>query len=192
MKYDAIYYKAISQDETSPIGWGKNTYQIDEFDGSKAIEVDRMLYMKIDSDIKPLLGDFHSSPKPVFIQRAKEIIEQFSLKGNQLFPITITHKDNEFEDYFILHCHHRIKAMHHERSEFTKSRSGRLYFIDTLSLDENVLDEIPEEERMIFVLKEKAAMILYHENIVKALEAAEVTGVRFVKVKDWNIGSAFD
>ena len=67
-----------------------------------------------------------------------------------------------------------------------------MYFIDSLSLDENILDEIPEEERMIFGLKEKAAMILYHEKIVKALEAAEVTGVRFVKVKDWNVGSAFD
>ena len=190
MKYDDIYYKAISQDETSPISWGENTYRVQNFNGSKILDVDRMLFMEIDNNRKPLLGDFHSSPIPVYIQRAKEIIEQFSLKGNQFFPITITHKDSKFEDYFILHCHHKVRCMHKERSEFQKE--GRLYFIDSLSLDENVLDEIPEEERMIFVLKEKAAMILYHENIVKALEAAEITGVRFVKVKDWNIGSAFD
>ena len=190
MKYDDIYYKAISLDETSPISWGENTYRVKSLNSSKTLDVDRMLFMKIDSDIKPLLGDFHSSPKPVFIQRAKEIIEQFSLKGNQLFPITITHKDNKFKNYFILHCHHRVRAMHKERSKFQKE--GLMYFIDSLSLDENILDEIPEEERMIFGLKEKAAMILYHEKIVKALEAAEVTGVRFVKVKDWNIGSAFD
>ena len=82
MKYDDIYYKAISQDETSPISWGENTYRVQNFNGSKILDVDRMLFMKIDNDIKPLLGDFHSSPKPVFIQRVKEIIEQFSLKGN--------------------------------------------------------------------------------------------------------------
>ncbi len=191
MKYDDIYYKAISQDDTSPIDWGKNTYEVDRFYGSSILDIDCMLYMEID-DEEPLLGDFHSEPLPVYSQRAKEIFEQFSLIGNQIFPITITHRDNKFENYFILHCHNNVKAMHQERSEFTKSRSGRMYFIDTLSLDENILDKIPEEERMVFVLKEKRAMILYHEKIVKALEAAELTGVRFVKVKDWNIGSAFD
>ena len=149
-----------------------------------------MLYMKIKDNRKPLLGDFHSSPKPVFIQRAKEIIEQFSLIGNQFFPVTITHKDSEFKDYFILNCHNEVMAMHRERSKFQEE--GLMYFIDSLSLDESVLDKIPEEERMIFVLEEKASMILYHEKIVKALEAANITGVRFKKVKSWNIGSAFD
>ena len=190
MKYDDIYYKAISQDETSSISWGENAYQVKNFYGSSPLVVDSMLLMEIDDNRTPLLGDFHSQPLPVYSQRAKEIIEQFSLKGNQLFPITITHKDNKFKNYFILHCHHRVRAMHKERSKFQKE--GLMYFIDSLSLDENILDEIPEEERMIFGLKEKAAMILYHEKIVKALEAAEVTGVRFVKVKDWNVGSAFD
>ena len=192
MKYDDIYYKAISQDETSSISWGENAYQVKNFYGSSPLVVDSMLLMEIDDNRTPLLGDFHSQPLPVYSQRAKEIIEQFSLKGNQFFSAIITHKDNRYENYFFLYSYNRVKAMHHERSEFTKSRSGRNYFIDTLSLDENVLDEIPEAERMIFVLKEKGAMILYHEKIVKALEAAEITGVRFVKVKDWNVGSAFD
>ena len=55
-----------------------------------------------------------------------------------------------------------------------------------------VLDKIEEDKRIIMLLDEKAHMVLFHEKVVKALEAAEITGVRFVKVKDWNVGSAFD
>jgi hypothetical protein len=190
MKYDEIYYKAISHDETSTIGWGDNSYRVNNLNSLAPIVVDRMLYMKIKDNRKPLLDDFHSHPIPVFSQRTKEIIEQFSLIGNQFFPVTITHKDSEFKDCFIINCHNEVMAMHRERSKFQEE--GLMYFIDSLSLDESISDKIPEEERMIFVLEEKASMILYHEKIVKALEAANITGVRFKKVKSWSIGSAFD
>lgn len=190
MNYDDIYYKAISLDETSPISWGVNTYRVKNFHRDEPLVVDSMLYAEIDEDEEPLLGDYHSLPKPVFSERAKGTLDNFSLLGNQLFPITITHNDTKHPDYFILNCHNELMAMHRERSKFQKE--GLIFYIDSLSLNEEVLDKIPEEERMIFVLEEKAAMILYHEKIVKALEAAEVTGVRFVKVSEWGIGSAFD
>jgi len=111
-------------------------------------------------------------------------------KDNQFFEANIVHKGETYPDHFIFKCNTEFKVMHQERSTFTYEEG--LYFIDRLSLDEEVLDKIEENKRLIVLMDEDAAKILYHEKVVKALEAAEVTGVRFVKVKDWNVGSAFD
>jgi hypothetical protein len=193
MKYDDEYYDLIlDYDTSSSISWDENTYRVANFDKYQPIIVDKMIYMKIDDDEEPLLGDFLSEPFNVWSKKAKEIIEKHVPFGSQFFPVTIKHRDKEYSDYFILNCHNEIKSMHEGRSKFTMSRSGLSYFIDRLSLDEAVLDKIPEEQRMIFVMEEKAAMVLYHEKLVKALEDANVTGVSFVKVNDWSIGSSFD
>ncbi len=193
MKYDDVYYDLITvYEETSSLSWGENTYQIDEFDAYKPLIVPVILNMKIDDDEEPLLGDFLSLPKHVWSKRAKDIIEKHVPFGSQFFPVVIKHKDQEYSDYFILNCHNEIEAMHRDRSKFTMSRSGLSYFIDSLSLDEDVLDKIPEGQRMIFVMEEKASMVLYHEKLVKALEEANITGVSFKKIKEWSIGSSFD
>jgi len=193
MKYDGIYYDLmLDYDTSSSVSWAENTYRVKNFNKYKPIIVDQNIYIKIDDDEEALMGDFLSLPKHIWSKRAKEIIEEYVPYGIQFFPVIIKHRDQEYSDYFILNCHNIIKTMHRDRSEFTMSRSGLSYFIDSLSLDEDVLDKIPGDQRMIFVLDEHVSMILYHEKLVKALEDANVTGVGFVKVNDWDIGSAFD
>jgi hypothetical protein len=191
MKYDGIYYDLIlDYDTSSSVSWAENTYRIKNFNKYKPIIVDDKIYVKIDDDEEALLGDFLAEPFHVWSKRAKEIIEEHVPFGSQFFPVIIKHKDKEYSDYYILNCHNIIKTMHRDRSEFQEK--GLLTFIDSLSLDEAVLDAIPEEQRMIFVLDEHVSMVLYHEKLVKALEAANVTGASFVKVNDWSIGSSFD
>ena len=65
------------------------------------------------------------------------------------------------------------------------------FFLDALSLNEKVLDQVPLEERLVFRLEEDPTF-LFHESVVKALEGANLSGLGFIKVKDWNIGSEFD
>jgi len=193
MKYDDIYYDLIHDDDvSSSINFSDNKYEVDEFDAYRPLIVTEVLKMKIDDDEEALLGDFLSEPFHIWSKRAKEIIQEHVPLGSQFFPVVIEHNNQEYSDYFILNCHSVIEAMHRDRSKFTMSSSGLSYFIDTLSLNEEVLDTIPEEKRMIFVLDEHVSMILYHEKLVKALEEANVTGVYFKKVKEWTIGSSFD
>ena len=180
----------LDYDTSSSVSWAENTYRVKNFNKYKPIIVDQNIYIKIDDDEEALMGDFLSLPKHIWSKRAKEIIEEYVPYGIQFFPVIIKHRDQEYSDYFILNCHNIIKTMHRDRSEFQEK--GLLTFIDSLSLDEDVLDKIPEDQRMIFVLDEHVSMILYHEKLVKALEDANVTGVGFVKVNDWDIGSAFD
>ncbi len=191
MKYDDVYYDLIHVDEvSSSVIFADNKYEVDEFDAYKPLVVPEVLKMKIDDDEEALLGDFLSEPFHIWSKRAKEIIEEHVPFGSQLFPVVIKHREKEYPNYFILNCHNEIGVMHRGRSKFQER--GLLTFIDSLSLDEDILDKIPEENRMILVMEEKASMVLYHEKLVKALQDANVTGVYFKKIKEWTIGSSFD
>lgn len=192
MKYDEQYY-LLEEDmsETSDVEWGENTFDVDEFNGYKPLVVPNILNMQLDDDRSPpVLGDFLSEPFHVWSKRATDVIVELASYRVQMFPVVVHHENKKIADYFFMNCHSEISAMHRDRSKYQEK--GLLIFIDSLSLDENVLDQIPEEQRMIFALREKAAYYLYHEKVVKALENIGATGFRFIKVKDWNIGSAFD
>jgi hypothetical protein len=194
MKYDEQYY-FLEEDmsATSDVEWVDNAFDVDEFNAYKALTVPHILNMKIDEDddrVPPVLGDFLSEPFHVWSKRARDIIVDLASYRVQMFPVVVHHQDQQFESFFFMNCHDEISAMHRKRSKFKEL--GMSFYIDSLSLDENILDKIPEDQRMIFALEEKAAYYLYHEKVVKALEGIGATGFRFVKVKDWNIGSAFD
>lgn len=139
---------------------------------------------------KAVYQDWYSSPRITVTKKVADIFKQVGLYNNQLFEARIVHKGEVEPDIFMFKCNTEIMLMHHDRSSFSYEEG--LYFIDSLSLNEAVLDKIEEDKRLILLMDEKAHMMLFHERMVKALEAAEVTGVRFEKVKDWNVGSAFD
>jgi len=195
MDYDDIYYLAICT--------GKNPALMFNKEDIKS-KLERELYRKGPGTInkivdlviappvprKPVYQDWYSSPRITVSKKVADIFKQVGLYNNQLFEARIVHKDEVEPDIFMFKCNTEINLMHHGRSSFDKP--GRFYFIDSLSLDEAVLDKIEEDKRLILLMDEKAHMMLFHERMVQALEAAEVTGVRFVKVKDWNVGSAFD
>ncbi|WP_419812391.1 imm11 family protein [Bacterioplanoides sp.] len=197
MKYDGMYYTLEENfSETSELEWVNNKYRIGNFDKYKKLDPPKsILNLEIESDDDrnpPVMGDFASVIHHVWSQRARDIIMELASYRIQMFPAKITKGDHVFEHYYFMNCFDEIPAMHKDRSDYSLSRSGLTYFIESLSLDENVLDQIPEDQRMIFALEEKAAYYLYHEKVVNALKDISATGFSFVKVKDWIIGSAFD
>ncbi|WP_244663244.1 hypothetical protein [Vibrio owensii] len=59
-----------------------------------------------------------------------------------------------------------------------------------MSLDETLLDKVPLEERLVFRLQEKP-QFLFHETVVDALKAANLTGVGFIRVEQWGPAAMF-
>jgi hypothetical protein len=195
MHYDDIYYLALRNGKNNRLrftdkdlkdGLESELYARGPGNITKVVD----LIFDVPVPRKPVYQDWYNDPRTAMTKKAADILKEVGQKDNQFFEANIVHKDETYPDHFIFKCNTRVKAMHEGRSIFEKP--SRIYFIDRLSLDETVLDEIEEDKRLIMLLAEKAWMVLYHEKVVKALEAAEVTGVRFVKVKDWNVGSAFD
>ena len=195
MHYDDIYYLAISTSQITGLRFNDDDLEDDledELYGRGPGVINKVVDLIIDKPVprKPIYEDWYSDPRTTVTKKVADILKEIGQKDNQFFEANVVHKGETYPDHFMFKCNTRLKVMHHERSKFEKP--SRIYFIDRLSLDEQVLDKIDEDKRLIVQVDEKAWMVLYHEKVVKALEAAEVTGVRFVKVKDWNVGAAFD
>ena len=195
MSYDDIYYVAISIAPGARFMFTEECEdEADEIYAFGPVEIKQKLTIILKKPIpkKIEFGDFNKAGRPVFSLKAATIIKNGFLGINQLFPAEATHKGVVYPDFYVFKPNIELEVMHKERSDYSKSDSGLSYFIDALSLDETKLDNVEEDQRWIIVLAEDPAKILYHEKVVKALEDANVIGVRFVKVSKWNTGSAFD
>lgn len=73
--------------------------------------------------------------------------------------------------------------MYKENSDF--EYEYETYYIDSFNLNTDVLKEMPLEERLIFKLKAKGVMKLYHRSVLDAIMAINPEGVLFVKEEDW-------
>ncbi|MCG2839328.1 hypothetical protein L6J37_21095 [Photobacterium sp. WH77] len=90
-----------------------------------------------------------------------------------------------------MHIWNHHKAIHHGRSKIDGTYVDDDFTLEVLSLDENVLDKIPLEKRLVFTLEEKPKF-LFHETVVQALREVNLTGLSFQRVDEWSIGSAFE
>jgi len=195
MNYDGTYYLAICTGENPDLMFNKEDIKAKlerELYRNGPGTINKIVDLVIAPPVprKPVYQDWYSSPMLTVTKKVADIFKLVGLYNNQLFEARIVHEGEVEPDIFMFKCNTEIMLMHHDRSSFSYEEG--MYFIDSLSLNETVLDKIEEDKRLILLMDEHPAFILYHERMVKALEAAEVTGVRFVKVKDWNVGSAFD
>ncbi|UTM56014.1 hypothetical protein L4174_009115 [Photobacterium sp. CCB-ST2H9] len=90
-----------------------------------------------------------------------------------------------------MHIWNNFEAIHQQRSKITGIYVDNRFTLLKLSLDEKVLDQVPLENRLVFRLKEDPTF-LFHESIVEALKAANLSGLGFRRVDHWSIGSAFE
>ncbi len=193
MKYDEIYYIGIPIKLCSRFRFTEECEdEAEEIYTFGPVDIKEKLTMQFKKPIpkKVELSDFNMAGQPVFSKRAADIIKNGFLGINQLFYADLVHKGVTYPDFYVFKPNIELEVMHKERSNFTYESD--MYFVDKLSLDENKLDKMEKEQRWIIEPKEEPALILYHEELVKKFKEAELTGVRFVKVKDWNTGSAFD
>ena len=137
----------------------------------------------------PQLVDYHYLPPDVFSDKVAEIIREMALFKTQLFPARITHKDKVMEGYYIFHIFNEIECMHMERSIYKKRASS--YAIEKLSLNEELLSKFEEKQRLVFRLEEKPSKKLYHQKVVDKIMKVNPVGLRFIRLDEWDIGSAF-
>lgn len=199
MKYDNQYYTTTETGSAaevmlagiSPEGFGKKGATLHSSRSiADAVGDHVMPYVISEGDkegFEPC--DFHETPHPLFSQKLRNVIAKINPYKVDLYPCTLTNDINVWGGYYAMHVWQELACMHRERSIYRQKR--RLCFIDELSLDETMLDRIPEHERLIFVLEEKW-MILYHQKVVDAIMATNPTGIKFIPVSGIHPGMAFD
>jgi hypothetical protein len=139
----------------------------------------------------PELVDFHELPRTFSYRVIQDVAQRHDMPGVQWLPAYIHHKDKRYDGYVIMHVFNKIGCMDMKQSEYDEYDDDA-YDIDKLVLDKETLDAIPQEQRLIFKLKEKTSLIFMHESIVADIMKHEPKGIRFVKSQDWHMGIGFE
>lgn len=139
----------------------------------------------------PKLGDYHriTQRSPAISEQLKNILESFNLKGVQFIPaVIIDKKGDEHEGYYIVHVHNLIKCMDKEKSTWTPSdkKPGRAFSIDNLVLDNELIDQIPLGDRLVFAVWENSLNILYHRSVVDKLLEIAPQGLTVYRLSKWD------
>ena len=143
---------------------------------------------------KPVMVDFHDDGTiGVVSKKIYNVLSPLNIKGIQLIPATIFDPKNKntYEDYYFLHIYNYLECLDKDKSIYTGSVDD-IVIIKKMVLDTNVLSETPLEDRLIFRLGEMFTHQLFHETVVEKIMASSPRGLRFVKVEDFSMGSAFD
>lgn len=78
--------------------------------------------------------------------------------------------------------------MDKDRSEWTPSRRkpGKASEVKKLILDNNVLDKVPLEERLVFALWENSLNVLFHQSVVEKILEIGPTGLTIYRLSKWD------
>jgi hypothetical protein len=144
---------------------------------------------------KPNIVDYFSNGGfGVISKKLYQILNPLNIKGIQLIPSTISNPRSQetYSDYFFLHIYNYLECLDKEKSVYTKDVLDMIMMIKKMVLDVKVLSKISLEERLILRLGELYTFSLFHQTVVEKIIVTNPTGIRFVKVEDFNMGSAFD
>ncbi|HCE2186140.1 TPA: hypothetical protein NGT48_004704, partial [Vibrio parahaemolyticus] len=134
--------------------------------------------------------DYHEIAEQMVSDKFRQVLLPFELPRVDFYPTEVTNGDKVWSNYFMMHIWNNYRAIHQGRSVIDGTYVKNDFFLEALSLDETVLDKIPFEERLVFTLDEDPKF-LFHETVVDALKAANLTGVGFIRVDQWGPAAMF-
>jgi hypothetical protein len=144
----------------------------------------------------PKLADFHflKESAPVISERLKNVLESLNLKDMQFLPAIIRDKSGEeHSGYYIIHVVNLIKCMDKEKSVWEPNvyQPGEAFSVDKLVLDNEVLDKIPLEERLVFAVWENSLKVLYHYSVVEKLLEIDPKGMTIYRLSKYDSSLPF-
>jgi len=144
----------------------------------------------------PDIMDFHHDGiHDAISDKLFNVLNPLQIDGIQLIPATILEPKGGtvYDNYYYLHIYNRIQCLDKNKSVYMGDEDmGIILAIDKIVLDQEALSKIPLEQRLIFRMKEVHTRQLFHKSIVDKILSVNPVGLRFVKVEDYNPGSAFD
>ncbi len=161
-----------------------------EFDEGESIQGQRfpMLRFIMDKDTRRGRMTDHISitafPGEIFSNKAVELLKAMNIENIELidFEIYDPEQDKIYDDYKVVNIVGVVDCVDLDRSNLRFYQSGNIKFIRKLALDES---KIPEEVK-IFRLEKFKLLIVVHDDIKKAFEAAGITGCVFYHPEDYN------
>jgi hypothetical protein len=179
------------------LAWGKTDY--DPFLEAEPIDENNLVipleivfgapYLKEYemADFLMLSGQYAASEK------LKQLFESLTIYGIQFFPVEVKDKKNNvIVGHTAIHIWNQLPAI--DKDNYIGSpvdRFGTIVSLEKFSLDSNLLESIPFEKRKIFLLTEDSSIVIVHQNIYDAIDSAQLTGMKFFRVDDWDDNAMF-
>ncbi len=159
-------------------------------------ETPRILSFGYPRPNRPLLGDYHflEEHAPVLSERMVQVLNSFNLKNVQFVPaIILDKKEERHEGYYIIRVHNQIQCMDKEKSSWEPSerKPGKAFCINKLVLDNEELEKIPLENRLVFAAWEKKLKVCYHYSVVEKLLELEPKGMTIYRLSKWDPSAPF-
>lgn len=176
---------------------GGNSAEIDVSDPATDLTSKRMLKYAKPIPRKPKFADLHflTQYAPVISGRLKNVLESLNLKEVQFLPAIIRDdKGNEHDNgFYIVHVYNDIKCLNKEKSDWEESlfNEEKVSEIDKLVLDNEVLDQIPLGERLIFALWEESSLVFYHRSVVEKILDIDPTGLTVYSISGYDSSFPF-
>lgn len=182
MKSTGIDFPMLDYAGSQPIKNSNLFYSREAIDDSKVIPL--MFARPIPRN--PKLADvLHVGGSLVISERLKDHLSKLKLKDVQFIPATIQDDSDEVhEGYFIIHIHNIIRCADLKKSKWTRSvrNPDRVQSFDKLILDNEALDKIPLDSRLVVALQEENSERIYHQSIANHILSLRPTGVSFYRV----------
>ncbi len=190
----AEYYILESNKDSCLFSWDQRS---GKFGMGKPAEYTEPVKMRLGEPIpdQPNYLDLHEAPAPVVSKSVAEVLAPLNIYGIQLVPAHVRHSKDPFSDiqhYWFIHIWHRISCLDRDKSELELLRTGSIFGIDKLVIDEKALDSFELKNRLIFELAEKTSIVFIHQSIKEAIMSVNPTGFRFINATEWHSDIAFD
>lgn len=121
----------------------------------------------------------------VFSKKIVDVLsKRMPIHGLQLVPAEIKDNDDEIiKDYWVANIYQQIECFSEKDCLFDEDM-GWLSPIK-VALDKEILNQIPLEERLVFVAEESSLFQLYHQSIVDVIMSVKPKGFAFVPIEEW-------
>ena len=127
-------------------------------------------------------------------EKLKKLFEQIKLYGVQFVPAEIiSNKKEKITGHFAIHIWNNLSAIdknNYEGDELDED-FGKIFSLQRFSLDADLLETIPLEKRLMFGFSECDTITVVHESLYNAMQAENLTGMRFWKVSEWDEDAIF-
>ena len=138
---------------------------------------------------------------PIVNSRIRDKLKFFDFVGMQLYPSVYIDDNGKYhENYWCMNFWEKLDCWDREKSvteEFDDEDMLEPDYLDDADiykyyLDPKVLDKIPEEDRLIFKMSGGSmGYVFIHQKIADIFKAENATGVKLIKVADFEEGMQF-
>jgi hypothetical protein len=143
---------------------------------------------------KPKMADYHdfSTPSPVLSEKLKKAIEAMQVKDIQFVPVLIRDKNDDLiEGYHAINVCNTINCTNMEESKYSLLTNGKICNFDKLVLDNEKLDLIPLEDRLIFSVGECGNYVVYHISVIEKMLETSPEGMTVYRLAKWDSSAPF-